>query len=287
MSVINGGVSVLNSLWTGATGLNAFSSTLEVVSDNIANLNTYGFKSRRPIFAEVFADVQAITNRLGQSQEGEGVRLASVRTNFTQGQLETTTNPWDLAIDGEGFFVLQEAGRPDLPLYTRVGNFKVGKDEVGREGIIVNAEGLQLQVNQGGAIRSLDVSADGLKRRFGDDFVLAGVSVAGDGTVTAEAVSGRVETLGTLQLVKFHNPEALIPMGGGVFTESHDSGLPLLFGSDIPFSGIVYDHSLELSNVDLSTQFTDLIEFQRAFQINNKVVSLSDDILQTLIRMKR
>jgi flagellar hook protein FlgE len=287
MSVINGGVSVLNSLWTGATGLNAFSSTLEVVSDNIANLNTYGFKSRRPIFAEIFADVQAITNRLGQSQAGEGVRLSSIRTNFAQGQLETSTNPWDLAIDGDAFFVLEEAGRPDLPLYSRVGAFEVGKDETGRDGIIVNAEGLKLQVNQGGAIGSLDISADDLKRRFGDDFVLAGVSVAGDGTITAEAVTGRVETLGTLHLVKFHNPEALLPMGGGVFTESHDSGLPLFFGSDIPFSGVVYDHSLELSNVDLSTQFTDLIEFQRAFQINNKVVSLSDDILQTLVRMKR
>jgi len=283
MSVINGGVSVLHSLWTGVTGLNAFSSGISVTSDNIANINTYGFKSRRLVFADVFADTQVIYNRLAGSKEGEGVRVAGIRSDFTQGAFETTTNPFDLAIDGNGFFVVKS--NPDAPeLYTRAGHFDVGFDENGVKGVIVNPEGLQLQVDKGGAVGALDISADGLKQRFGDDFVLAGVTVSGDGTVTAESVLGRKEVLGKVRLVKFHDPEALLSLGGGIFTQSHNSNIPVQIPQEA-IGATVHDHSLELSNVNLSDQFTNLIEYQRAFQINNQVVSRSDEILQTLVRM--
>ncbi len=280
MSVINGGVSALHSLWTGVTGLHAFSKGISITSDNISNINTYGFKGQRLLFSDVFADTQAIYNRLAPSQEGEGVRVQDIRTDFTQGAFETTSNPWDLAIDGNGFFVVKS--NPDGPeLYTRAGSFDVGRDENGINGVIVNPEGLQLQVDQSGAIGALNISDSSLKQRFGADFVLAGISVANDGTVTAEARTGRVETLGKVELVKFHDPEALLPLGGSLFTQSHDSSIPL----DVRAEGQIYDHRLELSNVDLSTQFTNLIEYQRAFQINNRVVSLSDEILQTIVRL--
>jgi len=285
MSVINGGVSPLHGLWTGVTGLNAFSNAISVTSDNIANINTFGFKGRRLLFADVFADTQAIYNRLGGSKEGEGVRVADTRTDFTQGAFETRDLWSDMAIDGNGFFVVKS--NPDAPeLYTRAGSFDVGMDENGVNGVLVNPEGLQLQVDQNGAIGSLDTSAAGLKQRFGDDFVLAhnGISVDRNGTVTANSTTGREEVLGKVQIVKFHDPEALLSLGGGVFTQSHDSNIPV----QIPQEAIgakVHGKSLELSNVNLSDQFTNLIEYQRAFQINNRVVSLSDEILQTLVKL--
>jgi len=283
MSVINGGVSALHGLWTGVTGLNAFSNALSVTSDNIANINTYGFKGRRLVFADIFADTQVIYNRLGGSQEGEGVRVADVRSDFTQGAFETTTNPFDLAIEGNGFFVVK--ANPDAPeLYTRAGHFDIGFDENGVKGVLVNPEGLQLQVDQNGAIGALNVSADSLKQRFGDDFVIAGFSVDKDGVITAESVTGRTEVLGKVQIVKFHDPEALLPLGGGIFTQSHDSGIPVQISQEA-IGAVVHDHALELSNVNLSDQFTNLIEYQRAFQINNQMVRLSDEILQTLVRM--
>ncbi len=291
MSVINGGSSVLHSLWTGVTGLNAFGTALEVVGDNITNVNTIGFKGRRLVFADIFSDVQgmyaqmtsAVAGPPGPSQVGEGVRIADIRTDFVQGELQATPNPLDLAIDGNGFFVVKE--NPDAPeLYTRAGQFDIGEDEEGRFGIVVNPQGLQLQVDQSGAIGALDLSAEGLKKRFGNDFVFESISVEGDGTVKVSSATGRLETIGKVQMVKFHDPEALIPMGNGIFTQSHDSGLPL--PPDTPTGGVVYDHALELSNVDLTTQFVNLIEYQRAFQVNNKVISASDEILQTLVQMK-
>jgi len=284
MSVISGGVSALHGLWTGVTGLNAFSNAISVTSDNIANINTYGFKGRRLVFADIFADTQVIYNRLAGSKEGEGVRVADTRTDFTQGAFDTTDKgPFDLAIDGNGFFVVK--ANPDAPeLYTRAGHFDIGFDENGVKGVLVNPEGLQLQVDQNGAIGALNVSAGRLKQRFGDDFVLAGFSVDKDGVITAESVTGRTEVLGKVQIVKFHDPEALLPLGGGIFTQSHDSGIPVQIPQEA-IGATIRDHALELSNVNLSDQFTNLIEYQRAFQINNQVVRLSDEILQTLVRM--
>ncbi len=282
MGLIDGGVSVLHSLWTGVTGLRAFGASLDITADNISNINTYGFKGRKLEFAAIFADTQALYTSVGPSQEGEGIRIADIRTDFTQGAFETTTNPLDLAIDGNGFFVVKE--NPDAPeLYTRAGNFNIGKDENGREGVIVNPEGLQLQVSQNGQIGSLDVSAATLRRRFGEDFKLESIAVNEAGVMTASGVDSRVVELGTLQRAKFMDPEALLPLGNGLYTQSYRSGLPL--PPDVPTGGVVHQYALELSNVDLSTQFVNMIEYQRAFQINNRIVGTSDEILQQLIRI--
>jgi flagellar hook protein FlgE len=112
--------------------------------------------------------------------------------------------------------------------------------------------------------------------------VLESVSVDSSGRMTASALSGRVEELGTIPLARFDDPEALIPVGETLYSQSFNSGIP----SDVPGSGHVLQNVLELSNVDLSEQFVELIKFQRAFQINNRVVGTSDEIYQKIIDIK-
>ena len=281
MSIVQGGTSVLASLWSGVSGIHAFSAALDTASYNIANLNTVGFKQSHVSFADIFSDALTLPNTLGSSQAGQGVRVNAIRTDFTQGVFETTTNPLDLGIDGPGFFIVrQDAGAPEL--YTRAGAFDIGQDATRRDGFVVNPGGLLLQVDQAGAIGELDLSVEGLKTRFGDDFVLESVSVDESGLITASALSGRVEELGTIPLARFDDPGALIPVGENLYTQSFSSGIP----SDVTGSGRILQNVLELSNVDLSEQFVELIKFQRAFQINNRVVGTSDEIYQQIVDLK-
>ncbi len=281
MSIVQGGTSVLASLWSGVSGIHAFSTALGTASYNIANVNTTGFKQNRVSFADIFSDSLTLPNVLGGSQAGQGVRVNAIRTDFTQGVFELTTNPLDMGIEGSGFFIVKEnAGAPEL--YTRAGAFDVGRDEFGRNGVVVNPDGFQLQVDQSGGIGSLDLSVEGLKTRFGDDFVLESVSVDESGRMTASSLSGRVEALGTIPLARFDDPEALIPVGENIYTQSFNSGLP----SGTPGSGLIRQNALELSNVDLSEQFVELIKFQRAFQINNRVVGTSNEIYQQIVDLK-
>lgn len=279
--IVQGGTSVLASLWSGVSGIHAFSTALDTSSYNIANVNTVGFKQSHVSFADIFSDMLTLPNTLGGSQAGQGVRVNAIRTDFTQGVLESTSNPLDLGIEGSGFFVVKQNADSE-ELYTRAGAFDIGQDEAGRDGFVVDPNGLLLQVDQDGAIGGLDLSAETLKTRFGDDFVLESVSVDPSGRMTASALSGRVEELGTISLARFDDPEALIPVGETMYTQSFNSGIP----SDVPGSGQILQNALELSNVDLSEQFVELIKFQRAFQVNNRVVGTSDEMYQKIIDIK-
>ncbi len=434
-------MAILTSLFSGVSGLNAFSSGLSVVSDNIANMNTVGFKNGEISFADL------ISSGTGRRQIGRGVFVNDVRTNFEQGSFETTGNNLDLAVEGEGFFVLKDSAGAEF--YTRSGAFNIGQD-----GLVENSAGLLLQgtqANQSGvltgqisninlsqttfppfATTQIDVVAnldsrasippafdvntptetssfstsitvndslgnghlvsiyfrkdvtapsansweyfsvvdaadaepiapattgvdtimasgtltfdsngqlatasattyplggfdfsggatqnqiiafdfgtstgaggtglDGLTQ-FGaasgnliqtqDGFAsgtLSSVAINQDGIVTGLFTNGESRTLAELTLARFNNKQGLSKVGDNFYTITADSGQPVLGAPNAAGSGRILSNSLELSNADLAQQFVKLIEYQRGFQANSRVISTTDDLLQELVNIRR
>lgn len=437
---------MLSSLFTGVSGLNANGTALSVIGDNIANMNTVGFKSSRTSFGDVLS--QTLGGAGGSSQVGRGVSVTSVDPLFSQGSFETSANSLDLAIEGSGFFMVNEG---DTRFFTRAGQFSIDKT-----GNIVNPDGLILQgyladingaisgtvgdlligsaqspanrtataaisVNldatataptvaftldgngdlinddpanynnsttitvydsQGGAhdvtvyfvktdptttpnewtahyvykdpanpdllleaattqVLSFDtdgtlindVSGTGVDFNFGPTVVtpqsiafnygtgtgetpagngldgttqfasnfavtkliqngyasgfLKNVTVSQDGIITGIFTNGQTRPIGQLAVAKFIAPTALTKEGGNLYTQSFDSGQPIVGEAGTSGLGKVASNSLELSNVDLAEEFVRMITSQRGFQANSRVITTSDELLQELVNLKR
>lgn len=431
----------LTSLFAGVSGLNAFGSGLSVVSDNIANMNTTGFKSAEISFADLISSGQ------GRRQIGRGVFVNEIRSNFEQGSFETTGNNLDLAVEGEGFFVMRDPA--GATFYTRSGGFNISQT-----GLVENGAGLLLQgvqanetgvltgqigdislsqtafppfattridlvanldsratipaafdvnsptttsnfstsitVNDslgsghlvsvyfrkntsvpagntweyfavvdaadaepippatagvdtimangtltfgsngalsavsatnyplggfdfsGGATQNQTIAfgfgtppsaggtgLDGVTQ-FGassgtltqtqDGFAsgsLSSVSINKDGIVTGLFTNGESRTLAQVSLARFNNKQGLSKVGDNLYTITSDSGQPVLGLPNAAGSGRILSNSLELSNADLAQQFVKMIEYQRGFQANSRVISTTDDLLQELVNIRR
>ncbi len=431
-------MAILTSLFAGVSGLNAFGTGLSVISNNIANLNTTGFKDGQVSFADL------ISSGSSRAQVGRGVLVNDIRTNFAQGSFETTGSELDLAVEGEGFFVLRDAAGAEF--YSRNGAFNVN-----RNGLVENAEGLLLQGTQASATGSLlgqpsgtinlantaftpsptstisvdanldsrapiigagflvgnpsgtsnfstsismfdssgvgrlvsvyftktaatptastwtynvvvpaadtqvgttdTIMADGTLTfgtsgqltavsttnfptggfdfagtvgqnlqptfdfgtstgalgtgldgitNFGapsavltqtqDGFAsgsLSNVSIDKDGIVTGLFTNGQSRTLAQVTLARFNNQQGLSKLGDSVYVLSSESGQPIIGPPNTGGAGRVLSNSLELSNVDLAQQFIKMIEYQRGFQANSRVITTTDDLLQELVNLRR
>ncbi len=435
-------MAILTSLFTSVSGLNAFGTGLSVISNNIANMNTVGFKGSDVSFADI---IGANLNGAGSGSEiGRGVFVSGVHSEFSQGSFETTGNGLDLAIDGDGFFLMRNTAGGQA--FTRAGSFNIDKD-----GLVVNPEGLLLQGYQAdstgaitgqigdislagtifpplatsnvNAVANLDSrstiplafnvntapatsnfstsitafdslgnghlitvyfrksaeaptgntweyfvvvdakdSASGLNEvqangvltfttdgaldtesaitypllsggfdfrggatqgqvigfdfgtsittdagtgldgvtQFGDTSAvlnqiqngyssgsLQSVSVGKDGTIAGLFTNGKSRTLGQLSLARFNNPRGLTHLGNNLFAITADSGQPIIGVPNAAGMGSVLANSLELSNVDLALQFVKMIEYQRGFQANSRIITTSDEILQELVNLRR
>ncbi len=435
-------MAILTSLFAGVSGLSAFGTGLSVVSNNIANMNTIGFKDGDVSFSDIIS--QSLGGAAGGSQVGRGVFVNSVRTQFTQGSFETTGNSLDMAIEGDGFFVMQDAAGGEF--YSRAGIFNLDQN-----GTVVNPGGLSLQGLQAdisgnltgqtgdidlaatafpplattnadfvanldsrgiippafdvtnpagtsnfsssitvfdslgnghlvstyfrksavapagntweyfGVVDANDATAgvaqiqaqgtltfgnngalltesavtyplvsggfdfaggpsqgqvigfdfgqsvttdgglglDGLTQ-FGttsallnqsqDGFAsgsLQRVSINKEGIVTGLFTNGKSRTLAQIILSRFNSTQGLSKAGNNLYTISADSGQPITGVADSAGLGKILTNSLELSNVDLAQQFVKMIEFQRGFQANSRVITTTDDILQELVNIKR
>jgi flagellar hook protein FlgE len=426
---------MLSSLYTAITGMNANGTWLSVIGDNIANMNTTGFKASRVAFGDVLAGV------VGSLQVGRGVLISDISPLFTQGSFETTSNGLDLSIDGDSFFMVNDAG---AIYYTRAGQFSTDKD-----GYIVNPEGLILQGyladtsgnitgtlgdlqiavgqslaqatatasitlnldatsdiqtsaftldgngdgtdndplnynfsntmtvydSQGGAhqvtlyfVKTADntwdvhyinpdpatpsvlvdagtqaltfdtngalindnsgaainldfggsvttpqaVSFDygtgiaeggtGLDgtTQFASDFGVMNLSQDGypagsldnmtiseNGIITGIFTNGQTRAIGQIGLAKFIAPDSLAKLGRNLYSESFDSGQPIVGMADTSGLGRVLSNSLELSNVDLADEFVKMISAQRGFQANSRIITTTDELLQELVNLKR
>ncbi len=261
---------MIRGLYTAATGMNSMQHQIDVTANNIANVNTTGFKQDRAEFQDLMYETlnytagqtsQTTTNPTG-IDVGLGVRVSGIQKNFTEGDLKLTSNPLDLAIEGKGFFPISLPSGETA--YTRNGAFKVNS-----EGTIVNSAGYPLSPE----IVVPDNVTD--------------LTVAKDGTVTARLpTTGEVQQLGQITLADFINPAGLIPLGESLFMESDASGAVVEGNATTEQFGSVQQGMIELSNVKLVNEMVDLITAQRAYEANSKAITTTDSMLDTVNRLK-
>jgi flagellar basal-body rod protein FlgG len=257
---------MINSLWTAKTGMEAQQVKMDVVSNNLANVSTNGFKGSRPVFEDLMyqnirqpgSQSSADTNLPSGMQVGTGVRPVATERLHKQGNLQGTENTRDLAISGKGFFQVQ---RPDgTTAYTRDGSFQLDAN-----GQMVTANGYPIQpaiVIPANAL-SISVSQDGI------------VSVTQPGTPQSTQV-------GQLQLANFVNEAGLQSIGENLYLETDASGAPNENQPGLNGAGNIYQGYVETSNVNVVEEMVAMIQTQRAYEINSKAVKTSDEMLGRL-----
>ncbi|MTI16931.1 flagellar basal-body rod protein FlgG [Rhodobacteraceae bacterium RKSG542] len=257
----------MKALAIAATGMSAQQTNLEVISNNIANMNTTAFKASRAEFTDLLYQIDraaGVSNRGGESPipegvtQGLGVKTAAVRSMHTQGSLVQTGNALDLAIDGRGWFRI--AGPDGETLYTRAGSFNVNG-----EGTIVTLDGYEIEPG-------LVVPEDAVK-----------VAINESGEVFAVFDGDQApQELGQITLTNFVNDAGLMAVGGNLFRETEASGAGVEGAAGDAGYGVMHQGYLEQSNVDPVKQITELISAQRAYEMNSKVVQAADEMAGTV-----
>ena len=253
------------SMWVAKTGLDAQQTRMNVISNNLANVNTTGFKRDRAVFEDML--YQNIRQAGGQTDVnaqaptgmmlGTGVRVVATEKLHMQGSLVNTQNPLDMAIAGEGYF--QIAKSDGTIAYTRDGGFKLSAT-----GQVVNSSGALLQP----AITIPNTASS--------------VTVGRDGTVSIELAAGGSQVIGQVQLARFVNPSGLQSMGQNQLKETPASGAPQVLQPGLNGAGTLMQGSLEASNVNVVEEMVNMIETQRAYEINSKAISAVDGMLRFL-----
>src|SRR5688572_3079399 len=251
-------------LWAAKTGLDAQQTRMTVTANNLANVNTTGFKKGRAVFEDLlYQNVRQVGASTSQDTEsptglslGTGARVVATEKSYTQGSLQTTDNALDLAITGRGFFQVQ---LPDGSLgYTRDGDFQLSST-----GELVTASGYSLQP----AITIPDGSQS--------------ISIGSDGIVSVQLPGQSAATqVGSVQLVDFINPAGLQPRGENMLVESAASGTPQTGTPGVNGLGLLVQGSLESSNVNVVEELVNMIETQRAYEMNSKAISTTDQMLE-------
>ncbi len=343
---------MLRSMYSAVSGLRVHQTMLDVVGNNIANVNTFGFKTGRAVFEDnlsqiirgASAPIPAVgggpgVGGINPAQVGLGARLGAITNIFTQGGLQVTNQTTDVAIQGDGFYVVQKAG---ANFYTRNGAFNFDTD-----GNLVTSNGsyvLGYQFGPGGEVTSemtKEEVADALSTNvmmvpdpatglpggteadladlpgatplklpsalaaggsdewttflqgedgtFGtsDDLAMESFQINPDGTLVGAFSDGTKRAFGKMALATFNNPPGLEKVGGSFYRQTTNSGVPDIGMAASGGRGTIESGTLEMSNVDLAQEFTNLIVAQRGFQANSKVVTTSDEVLSDLISMKR
>jgi flagellar basal-body rod protein FlgG len=261
---------MFRSLHIAATGMAAQESELDSISNNLANANTVGYKKVRTDFQDlVYQTVQASGAQTSATtvsptglQVGSGVRIVSTSRQFGEGALQTTGNPLDVAIEGNGFFVVQQ---PDgTPAYTRAGSLKT--DAQGR---IVTPEGMPLDP-------PINVPVDA-----------QAITIGSDGIVSA-SIKGRPQPvqIGQIQLAAFVNPAGLNSMGHNLFTATSASGEAQIGNPGMDARGSLLQNTLEHSNVEVVEEMISLIAAQRTYDVNSKVIQAADDMLRGATQLR-
>jgi flagellar basal-body rod protein FlgG len=255
-----------SALWVAKTGLDAQQTRLSVISNNLANANTMGYKSSRAVFEDLlYQNVRQVGAQSSEDTQlpsglmiGTGVRTVATEKNHSQGNLVQTENSLDMAVQGRGYF---QVLRPDGTLgYTRDGSFQINAS-----GEIVTAGGFQVQP-------AITVPTGSQSITIGSDGVVS-VQLAGNAAPTQ---------IGNIQLADFANPTGLQPLGENMYAESAASGAPQAGTPGLNGVGTLVQGALESSNVNSVKELVELIETQRAYEMNSKAISTADSMLQYL-----
>ncbi len=265
---------MIRALWTSASGMQAQQTNLDVVSNNIANVNTVGFKQSRANFEDLIYQtirdpgVRSSDENMVPSgiQIGLGVKLSDVSKIFSQGSLKQTERELDVAIEGRGFFKIELPGGGEA--YTRAGNFQIDN-----EGYLVTPEGYKLSPN-------IQVNAPE---------TLISISISPNGKVTAVRNEGGVQTteeLADIKLYRFINPTGLKALGQNLFVMTEASGEAIEGSPNSDGFGKLAQGFLESSNVNIVDEMVNLIVAQRAYEINSKGITTADEMLRTVSNLK-
>ena len=261
---------MINSLMISKTGMTAQQTQLDVISHNLANVSTTGFKRSSAVFEDLmYQNLRQVGANAAEQAElptglqvGLGVRTVATSRNFTQGSLQQSGNALDIAVNGAGFFQIE---MPDgTTAYTRDGSFKLTA-----QGELVTSSGYR--VLPGVTIQ---------------DPATRSVTIAADGTVTATVGNNpQPQPVGTLELATFVNPAGLEPRGQNMFTETPASGNATTGAPDSEGLGPVMQGYLEQSNVSVVQELVNMIQTQRAYEMNSKAIQTSDQMLQRLAQL--
>jgi flagellar basal-body rod protein FlgG len=252
-------------LWSAKTGLDAQNTQMAIIANNLANANTTGFKSDRAAFQDLmYQNVRQVGAQSTQNTQystgltlGTGVRIVATQKNYAQGSVTQTNGALDLSVSGRGFFQIT---MPDGTLaYTRDGSLSLDN-----QGNVVTASGYPLSP-------ALTVPAG-----------TQSMTVGADGVVTAVSAAGKTTQIGQVQLADFVNEEGMSPQGNNLLIESAASGAPQTGTPGTNGLGTVQQGSLETSNVNTVTELVNMIECQRAYEMNSKAITTTDQMLQYL-----
>ncbi len=272
---------MLSSLFTGVSGIQQMQQRMDVIGNNIANVNTTGFKGARTLFEDTFS--QAVGGPA--FQVGSGVNTSSIRNQFSQGTISATGAPTDLAIAGNGFFVVRNSVDGNT-FATRSGEFHVDNG-----GYLVNDAGFRVQgfSDSGLSTRGdILIDATGAPASTTPGASVTGFAFDNQGKLTVRLSDGTSFTRGQVLLQSFSNPQSLVKEGGNMYSGMASAG-PLTQTSAPPSNGLgsLQAGAVETSNVDLTNEFASMITTQRAFQANAKVITTSDEMLQDIVNLKR
>lgn len=291
---------MLRSLFSAISGLRANQTMLDVTGNNIANANTVGFKSSNVVFQDTLSQMltaagapSATNGGTNPIQVGLGVQVGGITTNFNQGSAQVTGRATNLMISGDGFFVVNRGGED---MYTRAGAFNFDS-----EGNLVTVDG---DIVQGYEFTEVTPATPTSAGSYTPGTVSKGIripemvnesatnpmrsyNIGSDGIVTGIYADGTKKPLFQLAVANFANPEGLEKVGDTSFRASTNSGLVQMGTPGTGRRGDLIGGSLEMSNVDLAQEFTNLIIAQRGFQATSRVITTSDQVLEELVNIKR
>jgi len=260
---------MLRALWTAATGMESQQINLDVVANNLANVNTVGFKKSRAEFQDLLyqttkkAGTETATgNQVPVGVEvGMGSRISATKKMFTQGDFKQTDSAYDWVIEGDGLFQLDDNGKT---VYSRAGSFMTDKS-----GALVNPEGLKLNP-------SVTIPQEAVK-----------FQILQDGSWAATDKSENKLASGRIELVRFINPAGLKSVGRNLYDVTDASGSPVKGNPGETGFGTITQNAVEMSNVNVVDEMVQMIAGQRAYEINTKAIQTADAILQLVSNLKR
>ncbi|WP_139488982.1 flagellar basal body rod protein FlgG [Brevibacillus dissolubilis] len=272
---------MLRSMYSGISGMKGFQTKLDVIGNNIANVNTVGFKKSRVMFQDILnQNISGASAPTGDGiggvnpkQVGLGVQTASIDVVHSPGSPMTTNLISDLSIEGDGFFIVSPSQDGEARYLTRAGNFTRDAD-----GFLVNAQGMYV-LDSGGA--PIQISRE--------EFV--SYSIGRNGSINKTDAAGVTTVDQTIGMFTVSNPGGLKKIGGSLFemtTNANPGGATEVEPTDpTTASSTIVSGTLEMSNVDLTEEFTEMIVAQRGFQANSRIITTSDSILEELVNLKR
>lgn len=277
---------MLKSMYSGISGMKANQTKMDVVGNNVANVGTTAFKKSTTRFSDalnqtiIYSSVPGkpatdanVIGGVNPGQVGIGTKVSGIFRNMAQGAIQPTGRPTDLAIDGDGFFVVSVG--PNQSAYTRDGSFTLDAN-----GNLVTADGYKVLNTDGKpvAIPKEQPNPDGKMQK------VLSFNISKEGKVSYLLADGtKVDDAQTLKVAVFQNPEGLESLSGNLYGETANSG-NAMYGVKY---GLINQGAIEMSNVDLSEEFTEMIVTTRAFQASSKVITTSDELLQEIINLKR